>query len=436
MLGRLRRTTIALQAALAAALAAPSPADACPADCSGDLRVSLAELITCVGAGLDPRGLDACPQCDADRDGSVSIEDLVAGVGAAVQNLIVTAGGTCMRPGSGPGGLEACPPDTAVRFSRCQNRATCLNDATGRAPLDEGGVGENGAFSLRTCDAVGATLLFEADVDPPSATTYRVLSFGPAGASFGSAGAGAGTAALDDVSISPRSEAAVRVVADNGLDNFAREGLVEIIATVEQQTADIDFSDLDAARAADTAEKVAAADMEVQDAIERNRITPTPTPTGTPTPSLPPTATPSPIPTVITSEGTVVASSVFGDDEFPADRAVDGKLDTAWFSDGDVGGATETFRWTGTRDDLIQSIAVLANAEPRFPGFGFGSVRIELRDAADQVAFAETRALPGAADPDVAVFPNAVGRSVLLTFTGHDDPACGGFSELVITALR
>jgi hypothetical protein len=417
------------------ALIAPAAGSACTGDCSGDLRVTVDELVTCANLGLGRSAPAPCPRCDPDQDGAVSIEELVAAVSAALQDLVVTAAGTCVRPGSGPGGLQPCDAGTSVSLSRCRDRSNCLAGEGARVMLDGGMVGEDGSFSLATCEAVGATLVFEADVDPPSGTTYRVLAFGPVG-SGSSSGAGAqGTVPLGEVTIGPRSEAGVRVIEDNGLEVFTNEGVMEILATVEEQTAGIDFSNFDARAAAEVATNVALDDTEVQRAIERNRITPTPTSTGTPTST--PTATPIPTEVNVTSEGTVTASSVFGGDEFPTELAVDGDRRTSWFSDGEAGGPTETFSWTGARDDVLASIAILSNAQhPQFPGFGFGSVQIEVRDAGGETVFGESRSLPGITDPDVTVSPNVTGRSVLLTFTGHDDPACGGFSELVIVALR
>jgi hypothetical protein len=63
-------------------------------------------------------------------------------------------------------------------------------------------------------------------------------------------------------------------------------------------------------------------------------------------------------------------------------------------------------------------------------------VRIEVLDAQERVVFSRTVPLPGQTDPDITVSPNVVGRTVLLTFNGHDDPACGGFSELIVVARR
>jgi hypothetical protein len=418
---------------LAFMTAGPWSVSACPGDCSGDLRVSVDEVVACVGVALGRA--DAGCGCDSDGDGSVAIEELVTIVRVGLQDVVVTASGTCMRPGSGPGGLQPCDPGTDVTLSRCRDRAACLSSENGRTRLDDGSVRQDGSFSLATCDAVGATLVFEAQVGPASASPYRVLSFGPLQA--GAGGGTRGSVPLDAVEISPRSEAGVRVIEASGLESLSDDGVAEILATVEEQTAGIDFSNLEVDEAADAATSSALEDEKVQSAVESNRITATPTPTATPTGTSTFTPTRMPAQVNVTAEGAVVASSVFPGNDFPASLAVDGSRLTSWFSNGAGDGPTETFRWTGQRDDVIASVAILSNAQhPQFPGFGFGSVQIEVRDASDGVVFGETRTLPGATDPDVTVSPNVVGRSVLLTFTGHDDPTCGGFSELVITALR
>ncbi len=142
--------------------------------------------------------------------------------------------------------------------------------------------------------------------------------------------------------------------------------------------------------------------------------------------------------TDITSEGALQASSEFSAN-FAAALAVDGDRATSWFSAGEIAdGDTSTFRWTGTRDDLITTVAVLSNAlHPEFArSFGFDQITVQVLDAAGAVVFAETVALAGTPDSDVAVHPNVTGRSVLLLLVGHESPDCGGFSELKVFANR
>jgi hypothetical protein len=69
-------------------------------------------------------------------------------------------------------------------------------------------------------------------------------------------------------------------------------------------------------------------------------------------------------------------------------------------------------------------------------GFGFSSVVIEVLTSEGFLAFEERVELPGTPDPTISVSPNVFGQTVLLSFEGHEDPTCGGFGELVVTALR
>ncbi len=149
--------------------------------------------------------------------------------------------------------------------------------------------------------------------------------------------------------------------------------------------------------------------------------------------------TPTGQPVNVTAEGAVQASSTFPG--YPASLAVDGDPTTSWFSTGPgPGGTPSTFRWTGKRDDRIDSITVQSNrlnSNPAFrTGYGFGSVTIQVLDGSQNVVYATTVDLPGTPDPDVTVSPQVVGRSVVLILAGHEAPNCGGFAELTIIARR
>lgn len=155
-----------------------------------------------------------------------------------------------------------------------------------------------------------------------------------------------------------------------------------------------------------------------------------------------PTATPTPIPepnAQVASEGHVKTSSTSAG--FPANLGIDGDPTTSWFSEGsNVDGSASTFRWTGQQDDLIATIALTSNAqhdEPSFrTGYGFDSVLIQVLDASGAVVFEELADLSGTPDPNVQVRPGVVGRSILLTFRGHESAVCGGFGELQVGAVR
>lgn len=142
--------------------------------------------------------------------------------------------------------------------------------------------------------------------------------------------------------------------------------------------------------------------------------------------------------TDVTRLGTTSASSVFSG-EFPVSLGVDGDATTSWFSKGPSGGVT-TYEWVGQTDDLITLVVVHGNSQHSNPSFrrnfGFGAVKIQVTDEFDDVDFEQTVDLGGTPDPNVTVRPGVVGRKVKLTFTGSEDPGCGGFSELSVQATR
>ena len=126
--------------------------------------------------------------------------------------------------------------------------------------------------------------------------------------------------------------------------------------------------------------------------------------------------------------------------EFPASLAVDGDTTTSWFSKGPGAGGTSVYTWTGKRDDMITHVAIVGNGQNKKPefqkNFGFGSVTIDVLDAKGDPDFTETVDLPGTPDPSVVVRPGVIGRSVRMTFRGHEDPGCGSFAELQVGVTR
>jgi molecular chaperone DnaK len=136
----------------------------------------------------------------------------------------------------------------------------------------------------------------------------------------------------------------------------------------------------------------------------------------------------------IATRGQVNGSSVFSA-QYPARLAIDGNPRTSWFSAGPDNGTT-TFVWEGP-EALIQTITVVSNrAHPQFPrNFGFGSVTMELWNAAGTKVFEQSSALAGTPDPDVTFTPNLAGSKIYLYFKGSEASNCGGFAELKIVAL-
>jgi len=57
----------------------------CLGDCNDDYQVSIAELITAVNIALGSASYETCVNADADLDGTIRINDLIAAVGSALQ---------------------------------------------------------------------------------------------------------------------------------------------------------------------------------------------------------------------------------------------------------------------------------------------------------------------------------------------------------------
>ena len=164
----------------------------------------------------------------------------------------------------------------------------------------------------------------------------------------------------------------------------------------------------------------------------------TPTPTVTPTPE--PTATRVPgVATNISFEGSVSSSSDYPG--FFAYQAADGDVTTSWFSAGEAAdGDTSTYVWTGSQEDYLAAVTIIgngSNSEPSFQtGYGFDSVEIQIFNALDELVYDEAVSLAGTPDPTVTVKPGVVGQTIVLYFSGHEAPDCGGFAELQVVAER
>lgn len=87
-------------------LAAPAARAQCPGDCDGDGTVRIDELIAGVARALDTGDPESCIVADRDEDGVVRISDLVAAVGAAIDG--------CPDCTTRPDGCPAAPFDFAT----------------------------------------------------------------------------------------------------------------------------------------------------------------------------------------------------------------------------------------------------------------------------------------------------------------------------------
>jgi hypothetical protein len=180
----------------------------------------------------------------------------------------VLVSGTCNQPGAA--GLVACSPGTQVTVSLCV-AASCA--VASRVLLDSTIVGADGtfAFVLDGARIAGQRLVFSAAVtqnpltsaasrlNPQGAVggTYDIIDFGPIAAT-----------GQINVAIDPVSEAAVRLLEEQGIENFTNEGIAQVISQVRTSNADTSFAGLSADGAANAAAETAKSDPTVQQTIE------------------------------------------------------------------------------------------------------------------------------------------------------------------------
>jgi hypothetical protein len=85
-----------------------------------------------------------------------------------------------------------------------------------------------------------------------------------------------------DTVVDTISEAAVRLLEEQGLENYDNNGVAAVVQAVETANADANFENLTTEQAVDAATSTAASDPTVQMALQDNQLTPTPTITPTP----------------------------------------------------------------------------------------------------------------------------------------------------------
>ena len=146
--------------------------------------------------------------------------------------------------------------------------------------------------------------------------------------------------------------------------------------------------------------------------------------------------------TSIASAGTVNVSSTFPLQGFGAANAIDLQFNTSWFSGGaSADGNTSTFTWTSPQNVFLVTVVIFNNMLHNNPiyqsGFGFQTVTFQVYDGPDasgMMIYEETVDYPKTF-PVVRVSPFGLGRSIRLLLNDHEDPSCGGFSELLVVAI-
>jgi hypothetical protein len=279
--------------ALSVALTAtPLAAQSCIGDCTDKGSVTIDDLIRGVSIALGNTPVSQCTGLDANSDGAVTINEVIIAVGNALSGQcqpVLRVVGACVRPASGQRRFVPCDEGTPVRAYNCEARNNACVEGGSRQVLAEGQVGSQGQWGLAipsTTAPVGTLLAFEADV--AQGVVFRTLALGMAGASLvrSTSTAQAGDA-QHVIQISPITEASVRLIVDNNLENFSNDEISAVFTAVDQATADLSFADVSAADAGAFAEQVAAQDptvmMVIHDALPP--ATPTITPTPTPMPA-------------------------------------------------------------------------------------------------------------------------------------------------------
>ncbi len=150
-------------------------------------------------------------------------------------------------------------------------------------------------------------------------------------------------------------------------------------------------------------------------------------------------------PVLIASHGSPQVSSSFSEVNFAPELALDFDFSTSWFSAGSsVDGGTSTFTWTSAQDDFIASAGIVNNAENKSillrSGYGFKTVTFQVfsgPNATGNLLFEETVDYPKSDPlPIATVAPLVTGRSIRLLLIEPENPARGGFSELLIVGMN
>jgi hypothetical protein len=237
---------------------------ACVGDCDASAAVTVDELTAMIAVALGVPSPVSCDAGDANRDGSITVDEIVAALTNALQGCsFQELSGTCLVPGDV--GLTGCSVGTIVNVFRCET-PSC--DETARMQIGSTSVQPppDGGFVV-TFDARQAAdvrLVLEALVD--EAQIYRTIDVG----NVGDIGSAATPTARH--TIGPTTEAAVRLMAEVGLEQFTDDGIERVIAAAGRAINESSLAGLSPGEAANRATEVARNDPTLKDEIESNRI--------------------------------------------------------------------------------------------------------------------------------------------------------------------
>lgn len=255
-------------------LPATARGQSCEGDCDDSGEVTVDEIISGVSIALGLQPVDACRNFDRNVDGEVTVDEVLAAVNRALAGCPddVNVGIFVMCEVPGPRGLVRCARGTNVRLWRCDDDVQCFSEREliASQPIDANGTI---VFVLGRRQLGSGTLIAEADVD--ANVTYQVVEkvrVGTIGQPPQMRTAG-GTSGSIELTISPASEAATRILATAGLENFDADAVRAVVAAVAQANSETLFDGLGAAVAADRATEVALADEAVQELLSQSQRT-------------------------------------------------------------------------------------------------------------------------------------------------------------------
>jgi len=119
-------------------LAVSVPAAACTGDCDGTGTITIQELVRGVNLALGAASVEECPRFDANRDRRVSIDELVAAVGAALSSCVVAIPNVLVNDRSDqPCGSGCVQSETSIALLG-PNIVIGYNDTEGRTDRTQG----------------------------------------------------------------------------------------------------------------------------------------------------------------------------------------------------------------------------------------------------------------------------------------------------------
>jgi hypothetical protein len=160
--------------------AAPARAQSCISDCDGNGRVAVAELVLAVNAALGVSEIASCPASDSDRDGNVTIPELLEGVTRSLS--------TCLRRPTAQGIEDATrmaemnrssiPRFLSLSFGTAGGDAGGALRGSRQARLAGGGAGQPARFACTPDDAGSGSVLLRCNAATHTLTsTYSDCRF-------------------------------------------------------------------------------------------------------------------------------------------------------------------------------------------------------------------------------------------------------------------